>query len=169
MYSGQQLNCNCKFIAIFILNRIGHGGDNCLSSMVSTSEEKSVCSKHRISFEDSYSCSIYCVDIKWKFHQQFVKKVRIQWTWEVALSPYLCQFQRICGFGMILEYSIYWCEWELSCISITDAWNDMEWNWSFRVNSIQNFATELVYAYLPTHMWNHVSHGSKVKYEAKKM
>ena len=64
MYSGQQLNCNCKFIAIFILNRIGHGGDNCLSSMVSTSEEKSVCSKHRISFEDSYSCSIYCVDIK---------------------------------------------------------------------------------------------------------
>jgi len=56
MYSGRQLNCNCKFIAIFILNRIGHGGYNCLSSMVSTSEQKSVRSKHGISFEDMYSC-----------------------------------------------------------------------------------------------------------------
>jgi len=95
MYSGRQLNGNCKFIAIFILNRIGRGGYNCLSLTVSTSEEKSVCSKHRISCEDINSCSIYCVDIKGKFHQQFVRKVRIQWTWEVALSPYLCQFQRL--------------------------------------------------------------------------
>jgi len=45
----------------------------------------------------------------------------------------------------------------------------MEWNWSFGVNSIQNSMTELVYAYLPIRMWNHVSHGSKVKYTTKKM
>jgi len=95
MYSGRQLNGNYKFIAIFILNSIGCGVYNCLSSTVSTSEEKSVRSKHRISCEDMHSCSIYCVDIKGKFHQQFVRKVRIQWTWEVALSPYLCQFQRL--------------------------------------------------------------------------
>ena len=138
MYSDRKLNCNCKFIAIFILNRIGRGGYNCLSSTVSTSEEKSVRSKHRISFEDMYSCSIYCVDIKGKFHQQFVRKKRIQWTWEVALSPYLCQFRRLGIEFVDLEWfwNIPFSDVNGNWLhSITDAWNDMEWNWSMQLRT----------------------------------
>ena len=138
MYSDRKLNCNCKFIAIFILNRIGRGGYNCLSSTVSTSEEKSVRSKHRISFEDMYSCSIYCVDIKGKFHQQYVRKKRIQWTWEVALSPYLCQFRRLGIEFVDLEWfwNIPFSDVNGNWLhSITDAWNDMEWNWSMQLRT----------------------------------
>ena len=171
MYSGRQSNRTCKFIAIFILNRLGRGGYNCLSSTVSTSKEKSLRNEHRISFEDTYSCSIYCVDIKVSstvceksaysvdMGGCFVslsllvpiESVDLEWFWNIPFSD---------------------VNGELICISISDAWNDMEWNWSFRVNfynSIQNSATELVYAYLPTHMWSHISHGSKVKHATKKM